>query len=186
MDKKALLEQVRERMDASIVSFARNLTGLRVGRASANFVDPVHADVYGSRTPIAQVATISTPDARTIAIQVWDKANVKAVEKGIIEANLGLNPSTDGQIIRINIPLLSEERRKELVKVGAKYCEEAKISIRNIRRDFIDFLKKTEKDKAISEDEMYSLSEEIQEVTDKFIDKVSNTFIEKEMEILSI
>jgi len=186
MDKKLLLEEVHKRKEASIDSFTRNLQGLRVGRASVDFVDPVHVDVYGSRTPIVQISTISTPDARTITIQVWDKSNVKATEKAIIDANLGLNPSIDGQLIRISIPALSEERRKELAKVGSKYCEEAKVAIRNIRRDFLDVLKKAEKGKKISEDDMHSIGEEIQKITDKFIERIDKKFIEKEKEILSI
>jgi ribosome recycling factor len=186
MDKKILLEQVHSRMDFSIKAFDNNLNGLRVGRASSTFLDPVQVEVYGSRTLIAQVSTISTPDARTITVQVWDKGNVKAVEKSISEANLGLNPSVDGQIIRISIPPLSEDRRKELVKVGEKYCEESKVSIRNIRRDFIDDLRKAEKAKLISEDEMHSLTDKIQKVTDKFIDSIDKKFVAKELEILSI
>jgi ribosome recycling factor len=186
MDKKEALNQVRSRMETSIQAFENNLKGLRVGRASANFVDPVQVEIYGSKQPIAQVATISTPDARTISIQVWDKTSVKQVEKAIIESNLGLNPLTDGQTIRINIPPLSEERRKELVKVAAKYCEDSKVSVRNIRRDIIDGLKKIEKDGGMSEDDMHSLSEQVQKITDEFITKIDKTFTAKEKEILSI
>jgi ribosome recycling factor len=186
MDKKQLLADVTSRMEASINSFDSNLRGLRVGRASSNFLDPVQVEIYGSKQPIGQLATISTPEARTISIQVWDKSCVKQVEKGIIDANLGLNPLIDGQLIRINIPPLSQERRKELVKIGAKYCEDAKVAIRNIRRDVLDLLKKSEKDSLISEDDLYALNEQVQKITDEAINKVDKTFVAKEKEILSI
>jgi ribosome recycling factor len=186
MDKKELLNQVKIKMDASLGAFDNNLKGLRVGRASANFLDPVQVEIYGSRQPITQVATISTPDARTISIQVWDRSTVKQVEKAIAESNLGLNPTTDGQIIRISIPPLSEERRKELVKVAAKYCEDAKIAIRNIRRDIMDGLKKLEKSSSLSEDEIRTCGEQVQKTTDEFIGKIDKNFSLKEKEILSI
>lgn len=186
MDKKELLTQVNVRMNSSISAFENNLKGLRVGRALASFLDPVQVEIYGSRQPINQVATISTPDARTITVQVWDKSSVKQIEKAIIESNLGLNPSIDGQIIRINIPPLSQERRKELVKVGSKYCEDAKISVRHIRKSIIDELKKSEKDGALSEDDLYNLSEQVQKITDEFVARIDKMFIAKEQEILSI
>ena len=186
MDKKELVKQTTMRMDASILALDNHLKGLRVGRASANFLDPVHVEVYGSRQAISQIATISTPDAKTIAIQVWDKANVKSVEKAIIEANLGLNPSVDGQIVRISIPPLSQERRKELVKLAAKYAEDAKVAIRNIRRDIIDELKTQEKNSILSKDEMHSLSEQTQKITDEFIAKIDSSLASREKEILAI
>jgi ribosome recycling factor len=186
MDKATLLSQLNTKMEGAINVFENNLKGLRVGRASANFLDPVQAEAYGSRQPISQLATISTPDARTISIQVWDKSVVKQIEKAIAESNLGLTPMTDGQNIRINIPSLSEERRKDLVKVAAKYSEESKVSVRNIRRDIMDGFKKLEKDKTISEDELRSLGDKVQKITDEFIAKIEKTFSVKEKEILSI
>lgn len=186
MNKKELLNQVNAKMNSSISAFENNLKGLRVGRASASFLDPVQVESYGLRQPINQIATISTPDARTITVQVWDKSTLKHVEKAIIEANLGLNPSTDGQTIRINIPPLSQERRKELVKIGSKYCEDAKISVRHIRKSIIDELKKAEKDSLISEDDLYNTSEQVQKITDEFVAKIDKMFSLKEQEILSI
>ncbi|HJK87571.1 MAG TPA: ribosome recycling factor, partial [Candidatus Megaira endosymbiont of Hartmannula sinica] len=156
---------MQEKMDNSINSLNKEFSGLRTGRASVNLLDPVRVDVYGSKMPLLQVSTISTPDARTISVQVWDKAMVKSIEKAIVEANLGLNPSAEGQNIRISIPPLSEDRRKDLVKIASKYSENSKISIRNIRRDTMDFMKNMQKDKNISEDDYYKESEEIQKIT---------------------
>ena len=186
MDKKQLLNQLQTKMQASVGAFENNLKGLRVGRALASFLDPVQVEIYGDRQPISQVATISTPDARTITVQVWDKAQIKAVEKGIIDAKLGLNPSVDGAVIRINIPALSQERRKELVKIAAKYCEDAKIAVRHIRKSSIDELKKNEKDALISEDDLHNLSEDVQKITNDVVAKIEKILTEKEKEILSI
>lgn len=174
------------KMDSSLKVLENDLKGLRTGRASVHLLDPVQIDLYGSRVPLSQVATISTPDARTIAMQVWDKNMVKVVEKAIIESNLGLNPSSDGSFVRISIPALTEERRKELVKLAYKYGEDAKISIRNIRRDGMDSLKKLEKDNSISEDQQRKISNEIQELTDEYVTKIDTIIKQKEKDILTI
>ncbi|MFI4984204.1 MAG: ribosome recycling factor [Rickettsiales bacterium] len=173
-------------MDASIHSLKHSLNGLRTGRASVALLDPVRVEAYGSPTPISQVGTVSTPEAQMITVQVWDGGLVQSVIKAINEAGLGLNPMPDGQLIRIPIPQLSEERRKELSKKGHEYGENAKISIRNIRRDGMDAFKKLEKDKKISEDESRDHSEEVQKATDDFIKKVDQVVAEKQKEILAI
>jgi ribosome recycling factor len=180
------IKQAEEKMHKAIAALDHELAGLRAGRASANILDPVVVDVYGSRMPLNQVATISVPEARLLSVQVWDKSNVKAVEKGIADANLGLNPSVDGQVVRISIPALTEERRKELVKLAHKYGENIKISVRNVRRDMMDLIKKQEKDGDISEDEMHKFSNKVQEITDQFIDIVDKRVSKKEAEISHI
>ena len=164
----------------------REFSGLRTGRASIHLLDPVTVEVYGSKMPISQVGTVSTPDAKTITVQVWDKAMVKTVEKAIADANLGVNPSSDGQLIRMNLPPLSQERRKELVKIAHKYGENTKIALRNIRRDGMDKIKLMEKNNEISKDEHHTYSDEIQKLTDEFISKVDKNVKSKESEILTI
>ncbi len=186
MEKEQIISELKTKMENSIKVLDNELKGLRTGRASVNLLDPVMVEAYGSRMPISQVATISTPDARVISVQVWDKSMVKAVEKAITEANLGLNPASDGQLIRLPIPLLSEERRKELVKLSHKYGENTKIALRNVRRDGMDILKKMEKDGSITEDEYHSFSEEIQKLTDDFVSKIDNQIKAKEQDILTI
>jgi len=180
------IKQAEEKMNKAIAALDHELTGLRAGRASANILDPVTVDVYGSRMPLNQVATISVPESRLLSVQVWDKSNVKAVEKAISDANLGLNPSSDGQVIRISIPSLTEERRKELVKLAHKYGENIKISVRNVRRDAMDLIKKQEKDGDISEDELHKFSDQIQEITDKFVGIIDSKVEKKEAEISHI
>lgn len=174
-----------DKMEKATAILDKDLKGLRTGRASVNLLDPVVVEIYGSKMPISQVGTVSTPDAKTIAVQVWDKANVKTVEKAIADANLGLNPSSDGQLIRMTLPIVSEERRKELVKLAAKYGENAKVALRNIRRDGMDTLKKMEKASEISKDEHHNRSEEIQKLTDEYITKVDNIVKAREKEILT-
>ncbi|MBN8828601.1 MAG: ribosome recycling factor [Sphingobacteriia bacterium] len=181
-----LIAEMKKRMESSLNTLHHHLKGLRTGRASVNLLDSVMVEAYGDRLPINQVASVSTPDARTLSVQVWDKGMVKAVEKGIVAAELGLNPSADGTLIRISLPPLSEERRKELVKVGHKYGEEARVAIRNIRRDSMDSLKKMEKDKVISEDQHKNLSEQVQKVTDDFIKQIDQIIANKEKEITTI
>ena len=175
-----------EKMNKALAMLDKEISGLRTGRSSANLLDPVIVEVYGSKMPISQVGTIATPDAKTITVQVWDKAMVKTVEKAIADANLGLNPCSDGQLIRINLPILSEERRKELVKLAYKYAENSKIALRNIRRDGMDLLKKMETAKQISKDEHHNQADEIQKLTDEFIKKIDATLVIKEKEILTI
>lgn len=180
------IKELERRMRGSIDTFKKELTGLRTGRASAHLLDPVVVTVYGSRMPINQVATVSTPDARTISVQVWDRGQVTAVEKGIREANLGLNPVTDGSLIRLPIPALNAERRLELVKLAHKYSESAKVAVRNVRRDGMDLLKKLDKDGHISEDDQHKDSAKLQEQTDKFIKEIDQVLTAKEAEIKQV
>lgn len=169
MDFNAIKADAQTRMDGAIHSLKHSLNGLRTGRASAALLDPVKVEVYGNFMPLNQVSTISTPEARLISVQVWDKGNTKAVEKAIANAGLGLNPQSDGNLIRIPLPDLSEERRKELAKKAREYAEHAKIAIRNIRRDANDEVKKMEKNAEISEDQQHEYAEKIQKLTDEFI-----------------
>ncbi len=180
--KKALTEK----MTKTLAVLDKELSGLRTGRASVNLLDPVVVEAYGDRLPLSQIGTVSTPDAKTITVQVWDKEMVKSVEKAIADANLGLNPGSDGQLIRMSIPALSEDRRKELVKLAHKYGENTKIALRNVRREGMDTLKKMEKDSEISKDEHHTQSDEVQKLTDEFIGKVDKTITSKEAEMLSI
>ena len=179
---KADLER---RMAGAVESLKGDLSGLRTGRANTALLDPVQVEVYGSMMPINQVATVSAPEPRMLSVQVWDKANVTAVEKGIAKANLGLNPMSDGQTVRLPMPDLNEERRKELAKLAAQYSEKAKIAIRNIRRDGMEMLKEDEKKKAISEDDRKRLEEEVQKLTDKFVADADSATENKEKEILT-
>ena len=181
-----LKNDLTEKMNKAMIILEKELSGLRTGRSSANLLDPVVVELYGSKMPISQVGTVSTPDAKTISVQVWDKAMVKTVEKAIADANLGLNPSSDGQIIRMSLPILSQERRKELVKKASEYCEGAKIAIRNVRRDAIDVFKKMEKDKRISEDQLKNLSDKVQKSTDVHTKKADEILDEKSKEIMKI
>jgi ribosome recycling factor len=175
-----------KRMHGALEALAREFAGLRTGRASPNLLDPVMVEAYGSKMPLTQVGTVSVPEARLISVQVWDKGMVKSVEKAIREAGLGLNPSADGTLVRIPIPDLSEERRKELVKVAAKYAEQGKVAVRNVRRDAMEHLKKLHKDSALSEDELHRFEEEIQKLTDSFIAQVDTSLSKKEKDILSV
>ncbi|WPY00256.1 Ribosome-recycling factor [Candidatus Trichorickettsia mobilis] len=186
MDKTTMRKELTTRMEGAMKVLDHELKGLRTGRASINLLDPVVVEAYGNRMPISQVATVSTPDAKTITVQVWDKGMVKAVEKAITEANLGLNPSSDGQLVRMTLPPLTEERRKELVKLAHKYGENTKVSLRNIRRDGNEELKKLEKNNEISKDEHHNLSEDIQKLTDEFSNKIDSFIKQKEQEILTI
>ena len=180
------VKELERRMRGSVESFKKELTGLRTGRASAHLLDAVVVTVYGARMPINQVATVSTPDARTISVQVWDRGQVTAVEKAIREANLGLNPVTDGALIRLPIPALNAERRQELVKIAHKYSETAKVAVRNVRRDGMDLLKKLEKDGHISQDEHHKDSAKVQELTDKVIKEIDQVLTAKEAEIKQV
>lgn len=181
-----LIADLKRRMEGAIASLQHELGGLRTGRASPALLDSVQVEAYGGRMPINQVATVSVPEARMLSIHVWDKAMVKAVEKAIANAGLGLNPSSDGQYIRVPMPDLSEERRKEMVKVAGKYTETAKVAVRNIRRDGMDSLKKMEKDNHVSEDEHRNHSEEIQRLTDEYVKKLDSMLVAKEKDILQV
>ena len=175
-----------KRMDGAINSFSGDLVGLRTGRASANMVDGILVDAYGQKMPIDQVGSISVPEARMISIQVWDKGLVIAVEKAIHESGLGLNPQTDGELIRIPIPELNEERREELSKIAGKYAEQSRVAIRNVRRDGMDEIKKIEKDGTVGKDRAVDLSNEVQELTDDYIKKIDEMLSQKENEIRQV
>jgi ribosome recycling factor len=180
------LADIKRRMQASIQSLRHELGGLRTGRASASLLEPINVDAYGSHMPLAQVATISVPEPRMLSVQVWDRGMVSAVEKAIRDSNLGLNPSTEGQTLRIRIPELNEQRRKELVKVAHKYTEDARVAVRHIRRDGLDTLKKMLKDKAISEDDEKRHEAEVQKATDQAIIEVDQVLAGKEKEIMQV
>jgi ribosome recycling factor len=176
---------IERRMHGAVESLKGDLAGLRTGRANVHLLDPVVVEVYGSMMPLNQVATVSAPEPRMLSVQVWDRANVTAVEKGIAHANLGLNPMIDGQTIRLPIPDLTEERRKELAKLAGQYAEKAKVAIRNVRRDGMEALKEDEKKKEISEDERKRMEDEVQKLTDRFIAEVDAAAQHKEKEILT-
>lgn len=177
------LNDLEKRMRGTIDVMKRELSGLRTGRASANLLDPVHVQIYGQRMPVNQVGTVSVPEARMVTVQVWDKAAVAAVDKAIREANLGINPVVDGTIIRLPIPALTTERRKELVKLAHKYAEQGRVAVRNVRRDGMELLKKLEKDHQMSQDEHHKNSAKVQELTDKLIKEVDQVLAAKEAEI---
>ena len=176
---------LKRRMQGALDSLTHDLTGLRTGRASTALLDPVQVEVYGSSMPLNQVATVSVPEARMISVQVWDRSNVQPVEKAIRSAGLGLNPITDGQMIRLPIPELTEERRKELAKLVGQYAEKARIAVRNVRRDGMDHLKQDEKKSEISEDERKRLEVEVQKLTDDTIREIDELAQGKEKEILN-
>jgi ribosome recycling factor len=176
---------IERRMQGAVDALKHDLSGLRTGRANIALLEPVHVEVYGAMMPLNQVATISTPEARMLSVQVWDKANVIPVEKGIAKANLGLNPMIDGQTIRLPLPDLTEERRRELAKLCGKYAENAKIAIRNVRRDGMEALKEDEKRKDISEDERKRHEDEVQKATDKFVGDADAAATAKEKEIMT-
>ena len=173
-------------MDKSILSLKKDISTLRTGRANTSMLDTIKVDVYGQLMPIEQLATVSVPEARLISIQVWDKGNTNAIESAIQKSELGINPQTDGQIIRLRIPDLTEERRKELTKVLKNMCEKSKIAIRNIRREANEELKKKLKDKKISEDASKNFEKNIQKLTDNHIENVERILVEKEKEIIQI
>lgn len=179
------LAELERRMRGSLDQLKKELSGLRTGRASSHLLDPVMVSIYGSRMPIAQCATVSTPDAKTISVQVWDKSQVAAVEKGIREANLGVNPVIDGTLIRLPIPALNTERRNELAKLAHKYAEHGRVNVRNVRRDGMDLLKKAEKD-GMSEDDSRKNGTKVQELTDKLIKEIDLLLQTKEAEIKQV
>lgn len=176
---------VERRMAGAVESLKGDLSGLRTGRANTSLLDPVQCEVYGAMMPLNQVATVSAPEPRMLSVQVWDKANLTAVEKGIAHANLGLNPMIDGQTLRLPMPDLTEERRKDLAKLAGQYAEKAKIAIRNVRRDAMESLKADEKKKEISEDERKRMEEEVQKSTDKYVADTDTAASKKEQEIMT-
>lgn len=185
-DTEIDLDDIERRMDGAVETLKTELNGLRTGRASASLLEPIKADVYGAMTPLDQIGTISVPDARLLSVQVWDKGNVSAVEKAIRESGLGLNPSADGQLIRIPLPELNEERRQELVKVAKGYAEQAKVAVRNVRRDGMDQLKKAEKDGDLSQDDQKIYADEVQSLTDAAVKKIDGVAAQKEEEIMQV
>ena len=183
---KQIIANTKERMDKAIQSYSRELASIRAGRANASLLDRISVDYYGAPTPINQLAGISVPEARLLVIQPYDKSILGDIEKAILKSDIGLNPSNDGSVIRLSIPMLTEERRKELVKNVKKESEEAKIAIRNIRRDGNDDLKKLEKNGDITEDDRRGYNDDIQKLTDEYIVKVDSLTKEKEKEILEV
>ena len=176
---------IDRRMQGAVESLKGDLSGLRTGRANTSLLDPVVVEVYGSMMPLSQVATVNAPEPRMLSVQVWDKANVTAVEKGIAKSNLGLNPIVDGQTLRLPMPDLTEERRKDLAKLAGEYGEKAKSAIRNVRRDGMEALKDDEKKKESSEDERKRSEDDVQKMTDKHVGEVDDAVAKKEQEILT-
>ncbi|MFZ5792007.1 MAG: ribosome recycling factor [Pseudomonadota bacterium] len=181
-----MVTDLRRRMDGALEALHREFAGLRTGRASAHLLDKVMVKAYGSEMPLNQVGNINVPEPRLISVQVWDRGLVVAVDKAIREAGLGLNPVTDGQLVRVPIPELSQERRQELTKIAHKYAEQARVAVRNVRRDGMEALKKMEKEGKISQDEHRHRSEEVQKMTDEHIKKVDEALAHKEKEILQV
>ena len=178
--------ELKRRMAGSVQALKQEFGGLRTGRASTSLVDHVQVEAYGSHMPLNQVATVSVPEARMISVQVWDRSMVHAVEKAISAANLGLTPATEGQTLRLRIPELNEERRKELVKVAHKYAEAAKVAVRHVRRDGLDIAKKLEKNHEISEDDQERIANDVQKATDATIAEIDQLLAAKEKEILTV
>ena len=180
------LEDLQKRMKGAVAQLKHEFAGLRTGRASVSLLDPVQVDAYGSNMPLSQVGTVNAPEARMLTVQVWDRGLVVSVDKAIRAAGLGLNPQVDGQLIRIPIPPLTEDRRKELTKIGHKYAEGAKVAVRNIRRDGMELLKKLEKEHQISEDEHKKHSDEVQGATDSHVKEIDDALAQKEKEIMRV
>lgn len=180
------LKDIRKRMDKAVEVFRHELAGLRTGRASTSLLEPIHVHAYGTEMPLNQVATVSAPEPRLLVVQVWDKGLVKAVEKAIRESDLGLNPMTEGNVIRVPLPELSEERRRELVKVAHRYAEQARVAVRNIRRDAMDTLKRLEREGEISQDEHRRLADQVQKLTDEHIAAIDRLLEQKEKDILQV
>jgi len=184
--EKPVLPRYKDRMDKAVTALKEEFASLRTARASANLLDQVHVEAYGSSVPINQVGAVNVPEARMITVNVWDRGLVVSVEKAIRNAGLGLNPVVDGQTLRIPIPPLTEERRKEIAKVAGKYAEQQRVAIRNIRRDANDDLKKAEKDSVISQDELKRMENEVQKLTDEAIKRVDEALKTKEQEIMHV
>ena len=185
-DNEPDTDDLQRRMDGAVEALRKEFSGLRTGRASASLLEPITVEAYGAVVPLNQVGNISVPEPRMISVQVWDKGLVKVVEKAIRNSALGLNPSVDGQLLRIPLPELSEERRQELVKVAHRYAEQARVAIRNVRRDGMDQLKKMEKDGDLSQDEHKLWADEVQAMTDKHIELVGELLQQKEQDIVTV
>jgi ribosome recycling factor len=182
----ARLNEFSRRMDGALEALNKEFAGLRTGRASAHLLDQIKVQAYGSTMPLTQVGTVNVPEPRMITVQVWDRGLVREVEKSIRDAGLGLNPASDGQLVRVPIPELSQERRTELSKIAHKYAEQARVAVRNVRRDGMELLKKQEKDGKISEDEHRKLHDEVQKLTDGHVKKVDDLLAAKEKEIMQV
>lgn len=180
------LKELRRRMDGAISVLKDEYMGLRTGRATTSMLDPVQVDAYGSKMPLNQCATVNAPESRLLSVQVWDASLVKAVEKAIRDAGLGLNPQPEGNVIRVPVPELNEERRAELAKVAGKYAEDARIAVRNVRRDGMDSVKKAEKDGDITEDDQKHYSDDIQKLTDEMVQKIDTMLSDKEKDIMTV
>lgn len=180
------MDDLQRRMEGALSTLKSDFGGLRTGRASTTLLEPIMVDAYGQQMPMSQVGTISAPEPRLLSVQVWDKGQVSFVEKAIREAGLGLNPMADGQMVRVPLPELNEERREELVKIAGKYAEQGRVAVRNVRRDGMDQLKKGEKDGEISQDEQKSLSDDVQKLTDVYISKIDEALSQKEAEIRQV
>ena len=185
-DINSLKSDVARRMDGAVEVLHKELAGLRTGRASTSLLEPIMVDAYGTQMPLAQVGTVNVPEPRLLTVQVWDKSLVKATEKAVRDSGLGLNPAVDGQLLRIPIPPLTEERRTELTKVASRYAEQARVAARNVRRDGMDTLKKLEKDGEISKDEHRDRGDEIQKLTDSHIAEIDELLGQKEKEIMQV
>jgi len=180
------LDQIEERMDGAVEALRREFAGLRTGRASTALLDSVQVDAYGSMMPLNQVATVGVPEPRLLTVQVWDKGLTKSVEKAICDAGLGLNPQAEGSLIRVPVPDLSQERRQELVKVAHRYAENARVAVRNVRRDAMDVVKKDQKSSEISEDEQKNLETKVQGLTDAAVKKIDEALVSKEKDITTV
>lgn len=186
MDEEPDINDIQRRMDGALEVLRREFGGLRTGRANASLLDTVIVEAYESTMPLNQLASVNVPEARMLSVQVWDKNMVKPVEKAIMNAGLGLNPSADGQIVRVPIPELNEERREELSRVAAKYAEQARIAVRNVRRDGMDTLKHMEKEGKLSQDDQHIWGDEIQSITDEHIAKIDDTLTAKQQDIMQV
>ncbi len=180
------MDDLQRRMEGALNTLKSDFGGLRTGRASTTLLEPIMVEAYGQKMPMSQVGTISAPEPRLLSVQVWDKGQVSFVEKAIREAGLGLNPMVDGQMVRVPLPELNEERREELVKIAGKYSEQCRVAVRNVRRDGMDQLKKGEKDGEISQDEQKSLSDDVQKLTDDYVKKIDEALSQKEAEIRQV
>ena len=185
-DIQTIKKEAARKMHSAVEVLQKEFAGLRTGRAASSLLEPLTVEAYGSRMPLTQLATIAAPEPRLLTVQVWDRGMVKAVERAIQEAGLGLNPATEGQMIRLPIPPLSEQRRVEITKIAARYAEEARVAVRNVRRHAMDELKKTEKDGGVSQDQVRDLGKQIQELTDQHIHTLDDLLAKKESEILQV
>ena len=180
------INDLKRRMAGAVTALRHDLASLRTGRASANLLDPIEVDAYGSSMPLNQVATVSVPEARLLSIQVWDRSMVAAVEKAILKSDLGMTPNTEGQVIRLRVPEMNQQRRQEMVKVAHKYAEQGRVAARHVRRDGMDLLKKLEKDGHVSEDDVARQSDQVQKATDQTIGEIDQALASKEKEIMQV